>query len=79
MGEKYRGEFGSSPCLLDETIKDPRLLAMWEESIRELSSFPPNEPLYFGDLCKINGVIHVWMLNTWQRIDEKNRYRWLGC
>lgn len=79
MAEKYRGEFGSSPCLLDDTLSDPNLLAMWEADIKELSSFPPNDPLYFGDLCKISGVIHVWVSNTWQRIDDINRPRWLGC
>lgn len=81
MGEKYRGEFGSSPTptLLDDTLASPELLARWEESIPELTSRPPSEPRYFGDLCKIGGTIHVWKNGAWHSIDEENRKRWLGC
>lgn len=72
MTEKYRGEFGSSPTLLDDTIADPALMARWEECIPDLNSRPSDERRFLGDLCKIDGVIHMWFDDKWWTLDELN-------
>ena len=68
-------EFGSSSCLLDELATNPKLASQFMDAIQELSTRPPTEKRYLGDLCKIGGVIHVWMGEFWMTIEEANELK----
>ena len=68
MPEKYRGEFGASPSLLDDAIRDPVLAARLYDGVPDMEDRAKDEVRYLGDLAKVNGLVHVW-----------NGARWVNC
>jgi hypothetical protein len=62
---KYRGEFGSSPSLLDDGIRDPELARQLYNAIPDLANREADAVRYVGDLAKVNGVVHMWNGERW--------------
>lgn len=46
-------------------------MTIYEESIPELNTRQVDEPRYLGDLCKIDGIIHVWHSDLWHPLSDE--------
>lgn len=65
MAEKYRGEFGSSPSLLDDAIRNPELAQRLYDGIPDITERENDSVRYVGDLAKMNGLVHMWNVERW--------------